>query len=338
MIGRLVGASLRRRWQQLGLVFAAVLVAAAMCTGLAGFAGRARVRLSADLRAFGPNLLVRAMPGSTAAIEPAAVLQVRALPGVEAASGVIEIPAPAGGVAIYAADEDILRLHPNWEVEPRWPRTGEHGRGARLEASFGPAAKISTGDAALDGSVFAPLADYATNGLRRIEVRAEHASLHEIARAIEQRIPGVEARPLERVTQSDRRLSQRIEWLLLCGGAISLALAVASVAASTATLLGERRREHALMLALGHPARRILVLVALELAFAAAAAALLGQLAGEAGAASLAHRLWGGGEFQLTPAGSLAAVAVVVMVVLAGVGVAVRRIAGVEPSTVLRGD
>jgi hypothetical protein len=330
---------LRRRGQQLGLVFAAALVAAAMCAGLAGFAERAGARLNEDLRAFGPNLLVRALPGSAIPIEAGTVVLVRDIAGVQAASGVVEIPAPDdGGVAVYAADEDILRLHPNWEVDPHWPRAGERGRGARLDASLGPAARISTGEAARDGSVFAPLADYAASGLRRIEVRAEPRNLHRIARAIERRVPGVEARPFERVTESERRLSGRIEWLLVCAGAISLALAVASVAASTAALLGERRRELALMLALGHPARRLLGLVAAELAFAAAAAAVLGQLAGEAGAAALARRLWGGGAFHLTPGGALAAVGVVVLVVLAGVAVAVRRIAGVEPSAVLRGE
>ncbi len=342
MILQLLAASLRRRGGQLGLVFLAVAVAAATCAGLAAFAGRSRARLAQDLRAFGPNLLVRAAPGGPPRLETTSVARVRGLAGVEAASGVVELEAEQSpfGRRLFAADPTIARLHPNWQLEPAWPRPGERALGAALAPEPGTG-RVTTGEPMLDGAVFIALADLpaGVNGVDRIEVRAEPARLSAVAREVEARVAGAEARPLLRVSEADARLSRRIEWLLACAGAISLALALGSVAASTAALVGERRGELALMLALGHPARRLLALLAAELLTAAALAALLGALVGEAGAGALARRVLGDGGGTALPWGAaLAAAAVAVLVVLGGLVAALRGIARLEPAAVLRGD
>jgi hypothetical protein len=342
MILRLLAASLRRRGSQLGLVFLAVAVAAATCAGLAAFAGRSRARIEQDLRAFGPNLLVRAAPGGPPRLPAASVTRVRAIPGVEAASGVVELAAEESpfGRRLFAADASIARLHPNWRLEPAWPRLKERALGAALPAEAG-AGRVTTGEPALDGAVFISLDDLPAGwrGIDRIEVRAAAARLGAVAREVEARIAGAEARPLLRVSEADARLSRRLEWLLACAGAVSLALALASVAASTAALVGERRGELALMLALGHPARRLLALLAAELLTAAGLAALVGALAGEAGAGALASRVFGEAGGTALPWGAaLAAAAVAVLVVFGGLAAALRGIARLEPGAVLRGD
>jgi putative ABC transport system permease protein len=341
VIARLLAASLRRRANQLGLVFLAVAVAAGTCAGLAAFASRSRARLQEDLARFGPNLLVRGAPGAPARHEATAVAAVRAIDGVEAASGVVELGPEESplGRRLYAADEAIGRLHPNWQIEPRWPRAGERALGAALPPELG-AGRVRTGEPALDAAVFVSLSEVAprVQGVDRVEVRAAATRLGAVAREVEARVPGAEARPLLRVSLSDASLARRIEWLLACAGLLSLMLALASVAASTAALVVERRTELALMLALGHPARRLLALLAAELLAAAAFAALLGALAGELGAASLARRVLGAAGPVSPWAAAATAAAAAVLVVLGGLAAALRGIARLDPAAVLRGE
>jgi FtsX-like permease family protein len=340
MILRLCAASLRRRGGQLALVFLAVAIAAATCAGLAAFAGRSRERLREDLAAFGPNLLVRPAPGGVTRLDPASVEAVRGVAGVELASGIVELEAEENpsGRRLFAADAAIAGLHPNWRLEPRWPAAGERALGAALPAEPG-AGRVTTGEPALDRAVFISLHDLppGVEGVDRIEARAAPPRLAAVAAEIEARVPGAEARPLRRVSEADERLSRRIEWLLACAGAISVALALGSVAASTAALVGERRNELALMLALGHPAVRLLALLGAELLVAAGAAAALGALAGELGGSALALRVLGA-RASAVPWSIAAAAAVAVLVVAAGVTIALRKIARLEPAAVLRGD
>jgi len=341
VIARLVAASLRRRGSQLALVFLAVAVAAGTCAGLAAFAARSRARLSEDLARFGPNLLVRPAPGAPPRLDAAVVAQVRSIPGVEAASGVAELGPEANplGRPIYAADESILRLHGNWQIEPRWPRGDERARGAALPADPG-AGRVRTGEPALDAAIFISLDDPLVRGqgLDRVEVRVAPSRLAAVASAVEARIAGAEARPLLRVSEADRRLASRIEWLLGAAGILSMVLALASVAASTAALVVERRVELALMLALGHPARRLLALLGAELLAAAALAALLGAVAGELGAEALARRVFGAVTAVEPWGAALVAAVAAVLIVVGGLGAGLRGIARLEPAAVLRGE
>jgi hypothetical protein len=339
VILRLVASSLGRRGGQLALVFLSVAVAAATCAGLAAFAAGSRARLAEDLARFGPNLLVRSAPGGPSRLAAAAVDQVRSIAGVERASGVVELGPEANpsGRATFAADASILELHPNWQVEPRWPRAGERALGAALPGELG-AFRVKTGEPALDGAVFVSLSDVSVEGLDRVEVRVSAPRLRAVVSEVEARVAGAEARPLLRVSEADRRLAQRIEWLLGCVGLLSLLLALASVAASTAALVIERRVELALMLALGHPVRRLLALLATELLAAAALAALLGAVAGELGAQELSRRVLGAVASVAPWSAGAAAAAAAVVVVLGGILTGLRGLARLDPAAVLRGE
>jgi len=276
MVGRLVLASLRRRFRQLGLILAAVTVAAAMVAALAGFSDRAQARLGASLSAFGPNLTVRPQVGGPARIPETAVARVREVPGARQARGIVDA-----------------------------------GRGA-------------------------------TPGVDRIEVRAEPARLAEVAAAIEERLEGVEARPLLKVSESDARLTRRLTLVLAAVSAVAFLLALLAVGAATTALVGERRAEIGLLMALGYTGRRIAGLFAAELLAAALLAGLAGVLLGEAAAYGLAHRLLGGGGpsagLSLTWSGCAASALVSVLVVGAAMTVALRRVERLDAARVLRGE
>jgi FtsX-like permease family len=172
-----------------------------------------------------------------------------------------------------------------------------------------------------------------------IEVRAEPGRLSEVAAAIEARVEGVEARPLLKVSESDARVTRRLTLLLGAVSAIAFALALLSVGAATTALMGERRVEIGLLLALGYTGRRVAALFAAELLAAAVLAGLAGVLLGEGAAAGLAHRLLGaGGGLSFTWSGFAAAALVSVLVVGASMIVALRRVERLDAARVLRGE
>jgi putative ABC transport system permease protein len=179
-------------------------------------------------------------------------------------------------------------------------------------------------------------------GFDRIEVRAEPARLAAVAAAIEARVEAVEARPLLKVSESDARVTRRLTLVLAAVSAVSFILALLSVGAATTALVGERRVEIGLLMALGYTGRRVAGLFAAELLAAAVVAGLSGVLLGEMAAARLAHRLLGagggGGGLALTWSGFAAAAAVSVLVVGMSMTVALRRVERLDAARVLRGE
>jgi len=264
MLARLVYASLRRRFRQLGLILAAVTVAAATVTALAGFSARAQGRLGESLSAFGPNLTVRPQVGGPQRIADDAMARVRAVPGVRDVKG----------------------------------------------------------------------------GVDRLDVRAEPGRITEVAAAIEAKVEGVEARPLLKVSESDARVTHRLTLVLAAVSAVTFIIALLSVGAATTALVGERRVEIGLLMALGYTGRRVAGLFAIELLAAAVLAGLIGMLLGEAAAGGLAHRLLGAASsgLSLTWNGLAAAALVSVLVVGASMTVALRRVERLDAARVLRGE
>ena len=176
----------------------------------------------------------------------------------------------------------------------------------------------------------------------RLDVRVEPSRLDEVARAIERQVAGVEARPLLRVSRSDERVTRRVLRLLAAVSGVSLLLALLSVSAATAALVGERRTEIGLMLALGCSVGRVGRLLASELLIATLAAALVGELMGELAARDLAHRLLGALPSSQTSAisgsGLLGAAIVAVLVVGVSMSIALSRIGRLDAARVLKGD
>jgi ABC-type antimicrobial peptide transport system permease subunit len=175
--------------------------------------------------------------------------------------------------------------------------------------------------------------------IAELRVRAEPALLDAVARTIEEQVEGVEASPLLKTSASDARLTRRLTLVLLAVCGVSFLLALLSVGAATAALVGERRVEVGLMLALGYSGRRVGGMLAAELLAAALIAALGGELLGEIAAGGLERLLLRGtGQLALTWNGLAAAAAVALLVVGASLAVALRRIERLDAAAVLRGE
>lgn len=213
-------------------------------------------------------------------------------------------------------------------------------------AGFGPNLTVRPqvgGPDSIPGTAMARVTDVpgvqtAKASADRIEVRVEPARLEEVAREIESRVEGVEARPLLKVSESDARVTHRLTLVLFAVSAISFLLALISVGAATTALLGERRTEVGLLLALGYTGRRIGGFFAAELLVAAVLAGAAGQLLGDVAAVALADRLLGPGPGGYSWSGFAASASVAALVVGSALFLALRRIQRLDAAQVLRGE
>ncbi len=158
-----------------------------------------------------------------------------------------------------------------------------------------------------------------------------------IAHQVQQVLPGVEARPIRRVAESEGRILTRVSGLMWLVTLAALAAAVLAVGATSATTVLERRAEVGLMKALGASN-------ALVGAFFLAEQVLLALVGGGAGYAlgiGLA-RLLGESVFGIPPTQRLILLPVILAlaagVALLGSLVPLRRVARLAPAPVLRGE
>lgn len=225
---------------------------------------------------------------------------------------------------------------PNLTVRPQVGGPAAIPPAALVRVREIPGIRSATG---VTPTVPASLDQRADLGLERIEVRADPARLAEIARDVEARVEGVEAVPLLRVSESDARLTRRLTLVLAAVSAVSLLLALLSVGAATTALVGERRVEIGLLLALGYTGRRVGVFLAAELLAAAVLAGVLGQFLGELAAGGLAQRMLGAaGGVSLTWSGFAAAALAALLVVGTSMMMALRRVERLDAARVLRGE
>jgi putative ABC transport system permease protein len=368
VIRKLLYGSLRRRFQPLAAIALAATVAAGAIAAAAGLGARLAEGAAGSLHAAGPNLLVRPQVGGVDRLPVEEVARVQATPGVIAAAGMLEAAAAAdlvtgpdgaprlvltepgaGALPILAASPSLFDLHPSWERPAAGLEPGTALLGARVGAPAGAsgfaetpgslpvAGTVTTGDS-LDRAAIVALSALPGAGVDRIEVRAEPERLEAIARAIEARVAGAEARPLVRVTATEAGVAHKLQLLMAGVGAICLLLALATVGSATLALLDERRREVALFLALGYTGRWVQGLLTAELAIVGLAAVVAGSLLGEVAAAGLSEVLLGEAGSLLPSAAGVAAGCVAVAAVVAVAAAMVRRrVERLDPAPVLQG-
>jgi predicted lysophospholipase L1 biosynthesis ABC-type transport system permease subunit len=239
---------------------------------------------------------------------------------------------------------DLAAFGPNLTVRPQVGSLAAIPAAALARVRALPGVVAATGAAATGAEAGTNAGAAADARFMRLDVRAEPRRLEEVARRIEAAVEGVEARPLRKTAQSDAQLTRRLQLLLGAVSAVSFLLALLAVGAATTALVGERRVEIGLMLALGYTGRRIGLFLAAELLAAALAGALAGAALGELAAGDLAARLAGslgpaaGGGTLATWSGFAAAAAVAVAVVGASMMLALNRLQQLDAARILRGE
>ncbi len=163
------------------------------------------------------------------------------------------------------------------------------------------------------------------------------AYISSIAHQVQQVLPGVEARPIRRVAESEGRILTRVSGLMWLVTLAALVAAALAVGATSATTVLERRAEVGLMKALGAGNTLVGAFFATEQVLLA----LVGGAIGYALGLGLA-RILGESVFGIPPTERLILLPVILalaaVVALAGSLVPLRRAARLDPAPVLRGE
>jgi putative ABC transport system permease protein len=243
-------------------------------------------------------------------------------------------------IGAHVASRLLLQVGDSVELEGILP----NGEGTRPErTAYRISAILSTG-ASEDDQVFLPLASLQSlSGLERaislveLSIPGETAEIESVVEELSATLRGVEVRPIRQIVYSEGRVLETIRGLLLSLTALILVIIALCVMATMTAIVLERRKDIAVMKALGAGDRLVMRLFLAEGAGLGLMGGLGGFGLGFLIARDLAHRLF---AVDLSPAWWTFPVVCLLSVGLAVLATLfpVRFVRSVEPATVLKGE
>jgi putative ABC transport system permease protein len=357
----LVRAAVLRRARAISALFAMV-VAAAVTTAMLNLYVDVQAKLEREFRNYGANIILVGRDGASLPADALArVDSVLAGRGIAAPFGLI-VARTGDGQPIVVAGTDFERVRQldRWWSVTNWPAGSQQAligvramptispknqgfdltfQGRALDVS--PVGTVQTG-AAEDSRIYISLADFAAwTGVQpsTIEVAAS-GSPEEVAgimHQLTQAIPAGEVRPVRQIMEGEARVLGKTRATLLAAAALIILTAALCVLSTLMGWVFDRRRDFAIMKALGASGRLLNGFFAAEAAVLGAAGALLGFLVGIAIAAwigrvnfhaSVVPRL---SVLPVVLAGSMA-------VTLLSAILPISLLRRVQPAVILRGE
>ena len=357
----LLRASLVRRGRALSALLA-VVVAAAVATAMLNLYVDVQAKLRTEFRKYGANIVVVAKHGQP--------LPADALPRVQTALAGRGIAVPfayvvgstndGSPIVVAGTDMQTVRRLDSWWAVSAWPNAaGEALLGSRAAAAVSPqgqpfdlsfqgqpihlkaAGTLITG-AAEDSRVYLPLQDFtAWTGVQpsTIEIAANGsaAQVRAILQQVTAAVPGAEVRPVRQIMEAEGRVLGKTRSTLLAAAALIILTAALCVLATLTAWVLDRRRDFAIMKALGASERLISGFFAVEAASIGALGALLGYGIGLGAAAWI-----GRANFQTSISPRLSVLPSVflgsIMVALLSAALPMALLRRVQPATILRGE
>ncbi|MHB8829257.1 MAG: ABC transporter permease [Syntrophales bacterium] len=328
MFGQIIFQSLKIRKNRVAITFLSIMIGAAIITALASVYFDIAAKMSRELRAYGANFFIgpQAASGSRTVDLSTITAALRMAPSEKLIGaspylyGVVRLD--LGNAVLAGVDfAGLRRLSPYWQVEGKWIavdfddnscmigktlaknmelKLGDAVNVIRNETGFQRTLKIKgiveTGQVE-DEQIFVNL-DLACRVLGQ-EGKANHAmvsivndgiDIDRLAAQMEGRFPGLDSKPLHKVSYADGRILEKIRGLMAIVAFIILAVTTLCVMTTLMAIVSERTREIGLMKAIGADNRSIVMqflaeTVAIGLAGMAAGLAvgfLLAQLLGQA--------------------------------------------------------
>ncbi len=357
----LLRAAVLRRGRAASALFAMV-VAAAVATAMLNLYVDVQAKLQREFRNYGANII---LVGKTGASLPA-----EALAQVESALAGRGIAAPFGlivartadgqPIVVAGADFDRVKQLDRWWSVSNWPSAPQQAligvralplvspkrqpfdltfQGKTLRVS--PAGTVQTG-AAEDSRIYVQLSDFVSwTGVQpsTIEVAASGSApeIAAIMNQLSQGVPAADVRPVRQIMEGEARVLGKTRATLLAAAALIILTAALCVLSTLMGWVFDRRRDFAIMKALGASERLLTGFFAAEAAALGATGALIGFLLGIGIAvwigrvnfhAPVVPRL---GVLPIVLAGSMA-------VTLLSAILPISLLRRVQPAVILRGD
>jgi putative ABC transport system permease protein len=357
----LVRAAILRRGRAASALFAMV-VAAAVATAILTLYVDVQAKLRREFRNYGANIILMGKDGASLPADALArVDSVLTGRGIAAPFGMIVARTSDGqAIVVAGADFDRVRRLDRWWSVSAWPSSSQQGLiGVRALPSVAPksqpfdltfhgrtlrvtpAGTVQTG-AAEDSRIYISLADFvAWTGVQpsTIEVGANGSS-EEVAGIMNQlttALPAADVRPVRQIMEGEARVLGKTRATLLAAAALIILTAALCVLSTLTGWVYDRRRDFAIMKALGASARLLNGFFAAEAAILGAAGAVIGFLLG-IGIAAWIGRV----NFQ-APVGPRWSVLPVVLagsivVTLLSAILPITLLRRVQPAVILRGE
>ena len=357
----LVRAAVLRRGRAAAALFAMV-VAAAVATAVLNLYADVQAKLRGEFRNYGANIIVASKDG--ASLPADALARVESLlngRGIAAPFALVVARASSGQpVVVAGTDFERVRQLDHWWSVTNWPAASHQaliGMRARSAISpqqqpfdltfsgrtinLTPAGTVQTG-AAEDNRIYISLPDFtAWTGIlpSTIEVAAS-GTPEEIAttmRELTQALPSAEVRPVRQIVEGEARVLGKTRATLFAASALIVLTAALCVLSTLMGWVFDRRKDFAMMKALGASGRLLSGFFAAEAASLGAVGSLIGYVVGIGLAAwigrvnfhaSIAPR------FSVLPVVMVASIAVTLLAAIIPISL-LRR---VQPAVILRGE
>jgi putative ABC transport system permease protein len=300
----LARAAFLRKRTALSALFA-IIVAAAASTAMLNLFVDVQSKLRKEFRGFGANIVVEARKGGTFSADDLSRIKSAVASHGLAVSFAYAVAHTAKGDAVVVAGTDLelaRKLNPWWEVSS-WPqKTGQAlvgVRAAKLLASdsgafaltnqgrtihLSSAGTVRTG-AGEDSRVYLSMPDFRSwTGLEPsvVEIAAygSAAEVNSLLSSLRRDLPGADVNPVRQVTEGEANILGKTRSTLLWSAIFIICTAALCVLATLTGWIFDRRRDFAIMKAIGASDWLIAAFVAGEAAALACAGALLGFVAG----------------------------------------------------------
>ena len=249
----------------------------------------------------------------------------------------------SGSCAVGAHLAERFRLKPGDTLTLSFAPSDGAASDQASTGNFHVAKVVSTG-ASEDDQVFVPLADLQRlAGLDgkisfiEMNVPGETAQIKERVHQLAAAFPGLEVQPLRQIVYSQGRVLGTIRWLLISLMILIMVIITLCVMATMTAIVLERRKDIAVMKALGASNHEVMRLLVTEGASLGLIAGLAGFAIGAALASEVAERLFGVNlnlVWWTLPLVSVATILLAALATFLSVGM-MRRI---QPATALKGE
>jgi putative ABC transport system permease protein len=300
----LVRAAVLRRGRALSALFAMV-VAAAVATAMLNLYVDVQAKLRREFRNYGANIILVGRDG--ASLPAGALAQVESVlagRGVVAPFALVVARTSDGQpIVVAGTDFDRVKQLDRWWSVSNWPSGPQQALvGVRALSVISPknqpfdlsfqgrtihltaAGTVQTG-AAEDSRVYLPLPEFVSwSGVQAstIEVAAAGSpeEISAIMRQLDEAIPGADVRPVRQIMEGEARVLGKTRATLLAAAALIILTAALCVLSTLMGWVFDRRRDFAIMKALGASDRLLNGFFAAEAAALGASGALIGFILG----------------------------------------------------------
>jgi putative ABC transport system permease protein len=358
----LVRAAVLRRGRAASALLAMV-VAAAVATAMLNLYVDVQAKLGREFRKYGANVVVVAKEGQT--------LPADALSAVKSVLGTNGIAAPFAYAVARTADghsvvvagtdlEQVQKLNGSWWSVTEWPSASHDALvgnravgvvgapGKPFDLSFqgrtirlNPVGTLKTG-AAEDSRVFVSFADFAEwthVPYSTVEISASGSSQEIVAiiQRLGRALPATDVHAVRQVTEGEANVLGKMRSTLLVAAILIILTAAMCVLSTLTGWVSDRRRDFALMKALGASGRMLQSFFAAEAAALGAIGSIMGFVLG------VGVAIWiGQANFHAPVTPRLSVLPVVLLggiaIALVAAIVPISLLRRVQPATILRGE